>query len=145
MKHETNFQKEQTSGEQFSWAHSLLFCRCHLKTLAWYWRMRSRSCFPIFFFSQLQSSVSWTAVLWVHCSLCHRPTSVVNFPPGTRDDAFLDYISQEQRQSCQSAEPRTEEEGSLDLMIEEFRTNLPALGKLAMLLCFRNIGKKDIF
>ena len=38
-----------------------------------------------------------------------QSTSVVNFPPGTRDDAFLDYISQGQQPGCQSAEPDREE------------------------------------
>lgn len=37
-----------------------------------------------------------------------QSTSVVNFPPGTRDDAFLDYISRGQQRGCQSAEPDTE-------------------------------------
>ncbi|XP_004407539.1 PREDICTED: potassium voltage-gated channel subfamily E member 4 [Odobenus rosmarus divergens] len=58
-----------------------------------------------------------------------RPTSVVNLPPRTRDDAFLDYISQGQRQSCQSAEPRREEGRPQTWPFSNpgLRKNLPAL------------------
>lgn len=70
-----------------------------------------------------------------------QPTSVVHFPPGTRDDAFLDYISRLQQQSCQSSEPHTEEERSWTSRFKKsgFGTHLPALGKLAMLLGFRDV------
>lgn len=142
----TDIQWQKTRGWQFplSAFFSLFFTHFHssLRTLAGRWAVRGALPASLSVFSQLQSSVIWTAVLWVHCSL-PRPTSVVNFPPRTRDDASLDYISQPP-QNCQNAEPR---ESALRPAVQELRTwgaNSPAFGKLAMPLCFWNIWKKNI-
>lgn len=71
MKHELIFKESESGGKSSNWAHSFLLFHGHLKTLAGCWGVGRSSHFPVFFFSQLQNSESWTAVLWVHCSLCH--------------------------------------------------------------------------
>ena len=142
MKHELIFNESESGGNSSNWAHSFLLFSWPPENFGWV--LGGGTLFP------LPSLFLFTAAKFSELNCCAvsslftlpRPTSVVNFPPRTRDDAFLDYISQEQRQNCQSAEPHTQEEkGSWTWPFRNsgLGTNSLAFGKSAMPLCFRNL------
>ena len=143
MKRELIFSESGLWGNSSLWAHSFLLFHGHLKTLAGCWRGGKLFLLPsLFLFTAAEfSELNCRAVSSLFT--LPRPTSVVNFPPWTRDDVFLDCISQGRQRNCQSAEPHTEKEVSWTWRSKNsgLGTNLPALGKLATPLCFGNIMK----
>lgn len=74
-----------------------------------------------------------------------RSAAVVNLPPGTRDDAFLDYISRGQRHSCQSGS-HAQRSNAVELGKSGIQDlgQIVSLGKSAM-LCAPETLQREIF